>query len=133
MNIMKAVVNIVLVAIFSYFWGALGAAFSISVSYFARNIGMNVIYQKKLGLNMWKFHFDCYVKPLPGILICAALAIGLNFLLPNYSWLTFGVKVLAICICYVVCVWLLSFNKYEKGLVMDTAKKILKRGKKHES
>ena len=122
-------VNIALVAVFSYFFGVIGAAASICVSYFVRNIGMNVIYQKKLRLNMWKFHFECYVKPLPGILLCAALAIGLNFLLPNYSWLTFGVKVLIICMCYVACVWLLSFNRYEKDLVAGTIRKILKRGK----
>ncbi len=128
-NILKAVVNITLVAICSYFWGVIGAAVSICVSYFVRNIGMNVIYQKKLGLNMWKFHFECYVKPLPGILLCAALAVGLNFLLPNYGWLTFCAKVLIICMCYAACVWLLSFNRYEKDLVASTIRKILKRGK----
>lgn len=128
-NILKAVVNIALVSICSYFWGVIGAAFSICVSYFVRNIGMNVIYQKKLGLNMWKFHYECYVKTLPGILLCAVLAIGLNFLMPHYGWITFGVKVLAICICYVACAWLLSFNSYEKALVKDTVVKIFKRGK----
>ena len=128
-NILKAVVNITLVAICSYFWGVIGAAVSICVSYFVRNIGMNVIYQKKLGLNMWKFHFECYVKSLPGILLCAALAVGLNFLLPDYSWLTFGAKVLIICMCYAACVWLLSFKRYEKDLVASTIRKILKRGK----
>ena len=128
-NIIKAALNIALVVVFSYFWGALGAAISICIAYFARNIGMNVIYQRKLGLNMWKFHFECYVKPLPGILLCAALAIGLNFLLPNYSWWTFAAKVAIICICYAGCIWFLSFNKYEKGLIIDTIKKIFKRGK----
>lgn len=129
-NILKAGVNIALVAVFSYYWGVIGASVSICISYFVRNIGMNIIYQKKLRLNMWKFHFECYVKPLPGILLCAAAAIGLNWLLPNYSWITFGIKVLAICICYAICVWLLSFNKYEKGLVKDTLGKVFKRGRK---
>lgn len=129
-NILKAVVNIALVAVFSYYWGVIGAAVSICISYFVRNFGMNIIYQKKLGLNMWKFHFECYVKPLPGILLCAAAAIGLNFLLPNYSWITFGVKVLVICIFYAVFVWLLSFNKYEKRLVKDTIEKVFKKRKK---
>ena len=129
-NIIKAVVNIGLVAAFSYFWGVIGAAASICIAYFVRNIGMNVIYQKKVGLNMWKFHYECYVKPLPGILLCAVLAVGLNFLLPHYGWITFGVKVLAICICYAACVWLLSFNKYEKSLIKDTLGKVLKRGGK---
>lgn len=132
-NVIKAVVNIVLVAVFSYFWGVLGAAASICIAYFVRNIGLNIIYQKKLGLNMWKFHFECYVKPLPGILLCTALAIGLNLLLHNYSWWTFVVKVAIICVCYGVCVWLLSLNKYEKGLIKDTIEKIFKRGKKNES
>ena len=132
-NIIKVVFNIALVAVFSYFFGVLGAAISICVSYFVRNIGMNVIYQKKLGLNMWKFHFECYVKTLPGVLLCAVLAIGFNHVFPNYSWLTFAAKVASICVCYAVCVWLLSFNKYEKTLVIDTIKKIFQKGKRRES
>lgn len=128
-NIIKAVVNIALVALFSYFWGVIGAAVSICISYFVRNIGLNVIYQKKLGLNMWKFHFECYVKPLPGILLCAVLSVGLNYVLPNYRWITFGIKVLLICVSYAACLWLLSLNKYEKNLVADTVKKVLKRGR----
>ena len=126
-NIMKAAVNVALVAVFSYFWGVIGAAVSICLSYFVRNLGMNVIYQKKLGLNMWKFHYECYVKPLPGILLCVALAIGFNHIFPEYGWITFGIKAVAICGCYALCLWLLSFNKYEKGLVIDTLHKIFKR------
>lgn len=126
-NILKAIVNTVLLILFSYLWGVLGACGSICISYFVRNIGMNIIYQKKLGLNMCNFHFECYIKPLPGILLCAAIGIGLNYLLPNYSWITFFIKVLAICIIYVLCLWLLSFNKYEKSLIKDTTKKIFRR------
>ena len=132
-NIIKVVFNIALVTVLSYFFGVLGAAISISISYFVRNIGMNVIYQKKLGLNMWKFHFECYVKTLPGILLCAVLAIGFNHVFPNYSWWTFVAKVASICACYAVCIWLLSFNKYEKALVVDTIKKIFHKGKRRES
>lgn len=133
-NIMKAVVNIALVAVCSYFWGVIGAGISICVSYFVRNIGMNVIYQKKLGLNMWKFHFECYIKPLPGILLTALCAIALNLLLPKYSWWTLIIKVLGICVSYLISMWLLSFNKYEKNLLLDLFKKSLKkRGNRNES
>lgn len=128
-NIIKAVANIVLVFVFSSLWGVLGTTISICIAYFLRNIGMNIIYQKKLGLNMWKFHYECYVKPLPGILLCAALSVGVNFLLPNYSWWTFAMKVGIICVFYIACLWLLSFNKYEKSLVCDTLKKIFKKRK----
>jgi hypothetical protein len=82
---------------------------------------------------MWKFHFECYVKTLPGILACAVCAVLLNVLLPSYGWITFGVKVIGICACYAICLWLLSFNKYEKALVIDTLKKIIKKGRRNES
>ena len=125
-NIAKAIVNVVLVAIFSYLWGAFGAAVSICISYFVRNIGMNIIYQKKLGLNMWKFHLECYVKTLPGILLSATLAMGVNLLMPDYGWVTLGAKIALIGVLYIVCLWLLSFNHEEKRVIIDTLKKVLK-------
>ena len=126
-NIAKALVNIILVAVCSYYWGVIGAALSICISYFVRNIGMNIIYQKKLGLNMWRFHFECYVRTLPGVLLCAVFAIGFNHVFPCYSWMTFAMKVAIICVCYAICVWILSFNKYEKSLIIDTLTNIFKK------
>ncbi len=126
-NILKAVVNAFLVALFSMFWGVIGACASICISYFVRNIGMCIIYHRQLKLNMWKFHFNCYIKTLPGILLSVAFVIGLNLLLPKYSWITFAVKVISVCILYLVCCMLLSFNKYEKDLLFNTFAKILRR------
>jgi len=126
-NIIKAVANIALVAVFSYYWGVLGAAISICIAYFLRNIGMCFIYQKKLRLNMWKFHFECYIKPLPAILLTLFCAFGLNILLKQFSWLMLLIKVVIICICYAIFMWLIVFNKYEKNFVIDIVKKIFVR------
>ena len=126
-NIFKAVFNIVLVAVFSYFWGVLGAAISICIAYFVRNIGLNIIYQKIIGLNMWKFHFECYVKPLPALFLTVAISVGFNILLPDYAWWTLIIKVMGICFAYAGSLWLLGLNAYEKNLVVDTVKKLFKR------
>ncbi len=118
-NIIKAMVNIVLVSIFSSLWGVIGACVSICISYFLRNIGMCVIYQKKLHLNMFKFHFECYVKTLPGIIMTAIIAVVLNILLTEYSWINFIIKVIVICLSYAVAVYALSFNSYERSMVKE--------------
>lgn len=127
-NIAKSAVNIILVVIFSKFWGVLGAATSICISYLVRNVGLNIIYQKVLGLNMLKFHYNCYVKTLPGVILTAICGVVFNRLLPNYSWITLFIKILLICVCYVAFVWLLSFNKGERDLVKGIILKNHKRG-----
>ncbi len=125
-NIIKAVVNTVLVAVFSALWGVVGACASICISYFLRNIGMCIIYQKKLHLNMLKFHFECYIKTLPGIILTAIPAVALNILWNEYSWLRFIIKVVVICLSYTVMVYAFSFNSYERGIVKGFIKKLFK-------
>ena len=74
-----------------------------------------------------KFHLDCYVKPLPAILIGVGVAIVLNVVLPTYSWLTFLIKVVGIVVGFFVGMWLIGFNEYEKSLLKDIIKKIVRR------
>ncbi len=124
-NIAKAVVNLALVAVFSYFWGVIGACVSICISYFVRNIGMCIIYHKMINLNMFKFHFNCYVKTLPGIVLAVAGGMLVSWAMPDLGWISFLVKVVAICLIYCVSVYFLSFNKYEKELSIGTVKKAI--------
>lgn len=126
-NICKALVSVVGVVVLSYYLGSIGAALSICISYLVRNIGLNVIYQKKLHLDMWKFHLDCYVKPLPAILIGVGVAIVLNVVLPTYSWLTFLIKVVGIVVGFFVGMWLIGFNEYEKSLFRSIVLNIKRR------
>ena len=126
-NIAKSVVNLILAIVFSYFWGVQGACLSICISYLIRNIGMCVIYHKMINLNMFKFHFNCYVKTLPGIALAVAGGVVVNWLVPNWGWASFVLKIAAICLIFGVCLYFLSFNKYEKELSVDTVKKAVRR------
>ncbi len=118
-NIIKAVVNIALVAVLSKYFGVIGACVSICVSYFARNIGNMILYKTKLGINIGKFSFDCYVKLAPAIIIGLAFGFLLNYYYPFAGWLHLGVKAILIIVIYLVSIWFIGFNKEERSHILS--------------
>ena len=126
-NICMGVANVILVVILSCFLDVLGAAIAICISYTVRNVGMCIVYRKKLDLNMNRFYIECYIKTLPGIILTFIAACGINLLIPNYSWIGLIFKVACIVGCYAIFMWFLAFNDYEKNLAINTVKKLLKR------
>ena len=126
-NIAKAVVNLVLVVVFSYFWGVIGACVSICISYFVRNIGMCIIYHKMINLNMFKFHFNCYIKTLPGLIVAIIGGLLVNWFMPDMGWISFILKVASFTLIFGISMFLLSFNKYERELSLGSAKKVFRK------
>ncbi len=128
-----AVVNIAFSFLFGYFWGAIGCSLSICVAYFVRTILMNVVFYKQLNINVFKFFKECHGKMALGLLI----TLGLGFLISSYvviasGWMRFLIQVGCLSVCYVVIMWLIGWNKYEKNLFLSMIRSVL-RGKKKKA
>ena len=122
-----AVMNIILSAILSYFWGALGASLAICMSYFVRSIGMNIVYYKALKINIFKFFRECHIKLLVPLLLILLIGLGLNIALPNVSWTNFLLKGSIVVIAYFIIMWVFGLNSYEKNLVGNTVVQVAKK------
>ena len=123
--VITAVVNIALSFVFGYFWGAIGCSLSICVAYLVRTALMNVVFKKELNINVFAFFRDCHGKMAPGLL----LTLVCGFLISRYvvvfsGWLTFLVQAVCLVICYVVIMWLLTWNSSEKRLIQSFFKGI---------
>ena len=126
-----AVVNIVFSFLFGYFWGALGCSLSICIAYFVRTILMNVVFYKQLNINVFKFFKECHGKMAFGLL----LTLGVGFLIGNYlnigsGWISFLIQVVCLSVSYVVIMWLIGWNKYEKELFSSMFRSVLRIKKK---
>lgn len=126
--IIMGVVNVVLSAVLSKYYGALGASFSIFVAYMIRTMLMVVIHVKVLHLKMWKFFKATYFKITPWLL----LSLGVGLALENFN--PMGAGILRFVLNGVVfvgffgVVMLMFFmNDYEKNLLFGTFKKIIKK------
>lgn len=111
-----ASLNLLISSILSRYLGALGAAVSICIVYFIRLIIMNIIYYKVLHINIFSFIKDCYLKMAPPILITLISGIIINQF-TTYSLWTLLAKGTFIVVLYIILLWNISLNDYEKSFI----------------
>jgi len=114
--VIVASLNILFSSMLSRYFGALGAAISICIVYILRLIIMNIIYYKVLRINVFSFFKDCYLKMAPPMLITLILGLIMNQFIINSLW-TFLLKGTFIVVLYIILLWNMSLNQYEKSLI----------------
>ncbi len=112
-------------------WGAYGCALATALSLTIGNLFiMNWYYYKKIGLNVFSFWKEI-LKMTPGVLLVCGAS---YFILQKIPALTGFKKLLPVIliytVLYAVTLYFLSFNDYEKGLVQNFIKKLVKKGNK---
>lgn len=130
--ITSSVINIVLSLMLSQFWGVLGASIAICISYFARYIAMNVIYYRTLNIDVFRFFKECHIKMAIPLLLSLVIGICVNFLILFVGWTGFLIKGSIIFVSYVIIMWFMCFNNFEKYLFLGTFQSIIKNLKRHE-
>lgn len=118
-----AATNVALSVPLGAMWGALGVCLSVCIAYLVRTVSMNFIYRLKLGVDVALFFKETFLPWLGPALITAAVGISLGNLFPDCGWLGLGVRALIIGIVYILSLFLLAFNQYEKGLFKRLARK----------
>ena len=117
-NIGMAVICVVLSFILARPLGALGSSIAIAVSYFFTFVYMNVVYYKKLNLDIFTFFRKCYgsfVLPYAITIVLSKLVLPL---IHNQGWIGLLVKAIFIAVVYLVSVWFLALNSEEKSRLM---------------
>ena len=122
--LLVAVFNIALTIPFSMLWGGIGAAFATFLCCMGGNVlFMNIYYHRGIGLDMVYF-WKKIVRIIPGFLPTIAVCVLVKLFVPiNNLWMLLF-QALIICAVYLVSVFFISFNEYEKNLFMGPIKKI---------
>jgi len=107
--------------------GIIGAVLGTSISLILGNIIIiNIYYQRKVGLNIPRFFNEVFSRLLPAITI--SIVIGYFFLyIPVGGWTGLLIKGILFSIVYVISVWKIGTNAYEKRLFSEPIKMIIKR------
>lgn len=112
-------VYLLFVFVFGKLWGAVGIAVSICLSLVTQTVLMNIMYVKKLHINIREFFKKCQLKMLPGLLLFALVSLFLSFI-PIVGWLGFTVKAVLISLVYALLAWFVFFSKEEKKQLLGT-------------
>lgn len=123
-NLLTGIFNLVTAYLVAPQVGVVGVCALIALIYWIRIIFCNVIYKHVLNIDVWKFFRECHLKLLPAILVSTLLAVAISCFFPWKTqmlggWLQFAFKVAAVLLEYVLCMWFLGWNRYEKNLVLS--------------
>ena len=111
-------------------YGILGCTIGTAISAIGgKGIAMGFIYHKKLKIDMIYFWKEI-LKIFPGMIIPTALGFVMMKFAPLSNLYVFLGCGAAFVLVYCGSVWFLSFNKYEKNLLLGVVKKVLKFKKK---
>ena len=120
-----AIVNVISTYILVPYMGAIGAALCSAVSYvIGQGFIMNVYYYKVIGINIglfWKNILRMAITPL--IMVIAGFLI--KRLISFGNWPMFFVGVIVYSLLFMVLMWVISMNPYEKEMLTKPIHKIV--------
>lgn len=111
-----AAVNLAISFPLTYYFGLLGLASALFISLMLKSAFLNVVFYRKLKLNVFKFFRDCFGKVLPSLII-ASVIFFLIGVLPLEQWYWYVAKNLIAVVAYCVIIWKVGANSYEKSLL----------------
>lgn len=116
--ILTALLCVVLTFLLAGQIGAAGACVAICLAYFVKTFGMNIVYRKKLGIDVLAFFRRTFGSWLVPASISLVVGLTIDHFIPIGGWLGIGIESLLVLLVYSVSMYALGFNDYEKDLVI---------------
>src|SRR5699024_3374896 len=119
MYVFMALGNLVVSIPLSIEYGAVGASIGTTISLILGNgVFMNVYNHLKVGLDM-KYFWQSILKFIPSLILPTIYGIGVNQVVNLYDFKNLIIFGLIYVLVFVVSMWLLGMNDYEKNLVKN--------------
>lgn len=107
-------------------FGVIGASLGTGIALIlGACVFMNIYYQKALDIDVISFWKSIF-KTIPAILLCAVIAIFIRKCNPIESFLGLIINILIYASTYIIVVYFMGMNIYEKEYVNRALNKILK-------
>lgn len=121
-NLFTGLINLIGAYFIADKFGVIGVCSLIGLISIIRVICYNIVYLNVLKIDIWKFYKGCQLKMLPSFLISLVVSYLFVRFLPLTAdgflgWGFFAVKGISVTIFYVVVMWFMGWNEYEKSLI----------------
>lgn len=110
------IIILVLAALLAPKLGALGICISIFIAYLIRTVGMDVLFYKRLKIDIIAFFKHTYIKILPALSIIFVIGILISNFLPLQGMAGFVLKIVTFVFAYSLIIVTCAMNKEEKNL-----------------
>lgn len=119
-----AILNVIISIPLTKAYGGIGAAIGTATSLIlGQGIILNIYYHKKVGINMIEFWKNILKMSIP-VLFAIVFGIILNKTMISDSIIILGIKIALYSIVYVIFMWTLGMNNYEKELIGKPINKV---------
>lgn len=121
-----ALINLMLSIVLCQKYGAIGSAIGTAISLVVANgIIMNIYYQKKCNIDILYF-WSSIGKLSVGLIIPIIVGIGMKFWIKSDSLIMYLFEILLYVLVYVLSMWKIGMNEYEKRLFSSLVLKIFR-------
>lgn len=111
-----AVINLVLAIPLSKYFGVNGLAIAIFIAFSYRTIALDMMFHKRLGLNMSRFFKETFVRLLPSFLLVSSIMF-LIAIIPINGWLGLTLKSIVTVVVFCIVILTIGANDEEKELI----------------
>lgn len=122
-----AAVALVLQYYFAKLWGGVGCAIAISGALFiGQGIIMNIYYKVRQGINIGRFWKEIAKMNFAPFILSICFVYAMHNTIID-SWLKLSLWILIYAVIYIVLLYKVSMNQYERNLFTEPIKKIFRR------
>ena len=120
-------INIFTSVVLAKMYGGMGCAISTAVALLiSTGLIMNRYYHKRIGIDIPLFWKNItHMMPSAFILIALVEWFKMNVSL-EYNWMYFGIKVIVYSLIYMILMYFIAMNGYEKNLCRSAICKVLR-------
>lgn len=123
--VMASILSVLISIFLIPFYDAVGAALGIAISLLIFEVFcINVMYYKVLKLDVIYFFKECQLKLFPTLLITMLFGFLIDYLVKADNFILFFMKVIFIVIFYLISIWFVGLNIFEKDLFRSVFFKI---------
>mgnify|MGYP003937599081 FL=1 len=122
-----AILKIIISIPLAKFYGGIGCAIATAFSLIVGNVVIiNIYYHKEIEINIIRFAKEILSMTLPVLIALTIGAMG-NYYIETASILSLGLKIITYTFVFVILMWFMGLNDYEKGLFRGFLMKLKKR------
>ena len=119
-SILEAAISFTISILLSKSYGAIGA----SIAYFIGSligtvIFKNIVYYKILNIDVIRFFKECHLKMIVPLILITIMGFTIQYLFPANNYILLFFKAGLVGVFYLIIMWIIAFNEYEKNLFVE--------------
>ncbi len=118
-----AVANVICSFVLLPLIGVVGAAISICIAYLLRTVAFNVLYHKRLSIDIGAYFKKTYIRWCGVALGTLAVGLAIGEFIPEVSWIGLFGKAVLIVLVYLLLLWAVGLNKNEHKQILSMIKR----------